>query len=294
MSEDAEAAFAAVADELRVRILRELWDADGPLSFSELRERVGVRDSGRFNYHLGELRGRFVEKDGDAGGYDLRFAGRKLVGGLHSGAYTEAAEPVGPQPVDGSCVVCGGDLQAVYEDEHGTVECTDCGVSVIQTEVPPAFVDGREDDLAAAVDGYVRTTLRSFLDGFCPTCSGPTGGRLTDAGEVGPLADRDRLGPLAAVTCERCGASFSGLAAWVAIDHPAVLAFYDDHDRSVRETPLWRLDWMTDAEWVDGNGSDDDDDDRVVVVPVELDDEVLRLTVADDLGVAAVERTETD
>jgi DNA-binding transcriptional ArsR family regulator len=109
MNEDAEAAFAAVADELRVGILRELWHADEPLSFSELRERVGVRDSGRFNYHLGELRGRFVEKTGD--GYDLRFAGRKLVGGLHSGAYTEEAEPVGPQPVDGSCVACGGDLE---------------------------------------------------------------------------------------------------------------------------------------------------------------------------------------
>src|SRR6056297_2984300 len=181
MSEDAEAAFAAVADELRVRILRELWDADEPLSFSELRERVGVRDSGRFNYHLGELRGRFVEKAEDAGGYDLRFAGRKLVGGLHSGAYTEEAAPVGPQPVEGSCVACGGDLEAVYEDQVGKVDCTDCEVTLIQTGVPPAFVDGREDDLAGAVDGYVRTTSRSFLDGFCPTCSGTTAGHLEDS-----------------------------------------------------------------------------------------------------------------
>jgi hypothetical protein len=278
MNEDAEAAFAAVADELRVRILRELWNADDTLSFSELRERVGVRDSGRFNYHLGELRGRFVEKDEDAGGYDLRFAGRKLVGGLHSGAYTEAAEPVGPQPVDGSCVACGGDLEAVYEDQTGKVDCTDCEVTLIQTGVPPAFVDGREDDLAAAVDGYVRTTSRSFLDGFCPTCSGPTGGRLEDS----------EYGPQAVVECERCGASFYGLAAWVGVDHPAVVSFYDDHDRSVRDTELWRLDWLADAAWVDGA-----DGDRVTVT-VELDGEALRLTVADDLAATAVERTETD
>lgn len=279
MSEDAETAFAAVADELRVRILRELWDADDPLSFSELRERVGVRDSGRFNYHLGELRGRFVEKtDDDDGGYGLRFAGRKLVGSLHSGAYTGAAESVGPQPVDGSCVACGGSLEAVYEDEEGKVDCTDCEVTLIQTGVPPAFVDGREDDLAAAVDGYVRTTLRSFLDGFCPHCSGPTAGRLRDSDH----------GPQAVVECERCGATFMGLAAWVGMDHPAVVSFYDDHDRSVRDTALWRLDWLVDAEWVDGAAGDR------ATVAVELADDRLRLTVADDLAVTAVERTETD
>ena len=278
MTDDAEEAFAAVADELRVRILRELWDADDPLSFSELRERVGVRDSGRFNYHLGELRGRFVEKD-DAGGYDLRFAGRKLVGSLYSGAYTKAAKSVGPQPVDGSCVACGGSLEAVYEDEAGKVDCTDCEVTLIQTGVPPAFVDGREDDLAAAIDGYVRTTLRSFLDGFCSTCSGPTTGRLRDS----------EYGPQAVVECERCGASFRGLAAWVGVDHPAVVSFYDDHDRSVRDTALWHIDWLADAEWVgDGNAADR------AAVTVELDDEQVRLTVDANLAVTAVERTETD
>lgn len=276
MSEDAEAAFAAVADELRVRILRELWDAGDPLSFSELRARVDVRDSGRFNYHLGELRGRFVEKR--EGGYDLRYAGRKLVGGLHSGAYTEETEPVGPQPVDGSCVACGGALEATYEDQVGKVDCRDCDVTLIQTGVPPAFVDGREDDLAAAVDGYVRTTLRSFLDGFCPTCSGPTAGRL-EAGE-------NEMGPRAVVECERCGTSFYGLAAWVVVDHPAVLSFYDDHCRSVRDTPLWRLDWLDASEW-DGGSRDR------AAVTVQLDGEALRLTVDDALAVADVDRAET-
>ncbi|MDL0124366.1 helix-turn-helix domain-containing protein [Halobacterium salinarum] len=276
MTDDAEAAFSAVADELRVRILRELWDADDPLSFSELRERVDVQDSGRFNYHLGELRGLFVEQTED--GYDLRFAGRKLVGSLHSGVYTETGGMVGPQSVDGTCVLCGSDLEAVYEDQVGKVDCTDCEVTIIQTGVPPAFVDGREDDLAAAIDGYVRTTSRSLLDGFCPTCSGPTAGHL---------AEND-YGPQAVVNCERCGISFSGLAAWVAVDHPAVLSFYDDHDRSVRDTPLWHLDWLADAEWVDGAAGDR------ATVEVRLDDERLRVTVTDDLAVTAVDRAQTD
>ncbi|QZP36466.1 DUF7347 domain-containing protein [Halobaculum magnesiiphilum] len=74
---DAADALSALASEHRIAILRELAAADGPLSFSTLRERVGMRDTGRFNYHLGELRGRFVrERDG---GYVLGHAGERVV-----------------------------------------------------------------------------------------------------------------------------------------------------------------------------------------------------------------------
>jgi hypothetical protein len=167
MSDAAEDACGAVADETRVRMLRALWDADDPLSCRELRDRVDVRDSGRFNYHLGELRGRFVEKRED--GYALRFAGRELVGALHSGVFTEDAS-VDPAPVDGDCVVCGGPLEAAYEDEQARVTCLDCGAHALSVEIPPAFVDGREDDLATAIDGYVRTMARQFAAGFCSAC----------------------------------------------------------------------------------------------------------------------------
>ena len=40
-----------------------------PPGFSDLRTRVGVRDGGRFSYHLRKLRGRLVERTGD--GYAL-------------------------------------------------------------------------------------------------------------------------------------------------------------------------------------------------------------------------------
>jgi DNA-binding HxlR family transcriptional regulator len=66
MSRDREAvartaaeAFEVLGNEIRTAMVLELADA-GPLSFSELRERVGVTDSGRFNYHLEKLVGRFV------------------------------------------------------------------------------------------------------------------------------------------------------------------------------------------------------------------------------------------
>jgi ribosomal protein S27AE len=269
MSEDAEAAFAAVADELRVRILRELWDADGPLSFSELREAVGVDDSGRFNYHLGELRGRFVEKTGD--GYDLRYAGRRLVGALHSGVYTDEAT-VEPTAVDGECVRCGGRLEAAYEDEQARVTCTDCGIHVVSVGIPPAFVDGREDDLATAIDGYVRTMSRQFVAGFCSSCRGRTSGRL----------ERDEEhGPRAVLECERCGNSFHGFVTAAVIDHSEVLSFYRDHGLNARDVPIWEMDWVYEAE-LDG-------DRAVVTVPLGGDE--LELTVDDSLSVVAAERT---
>ena len=88
-SYDPAAAFALLGDATRLRILRELWEAqrDAPdegVPFEALRERAGVDDSGRFNYHLGKLTGRFVERGDD--GYRLRFAGvpfaRLFVGGF--------------------------------------------------------------------------------------------------------------------------------------------------------------------------------------------------------------------
>jgi DNA-binding transcriptional ArsR family regulator len=65
-------AFAALGDETRVDVLRALVDArrenpdDPEVSFSELQARVGVEDSGRFDDHLGKLRGRYVESEDGA------------------------------------------------------------------------------------------------------------------------------------------------------------------------------------------------------------------------------------
>ena len=72
-------AFDLLSDETRLRIVRELAAADpDPLAFSALCGRLGVRDTGRFNYHLGRLRGRLVEKR--EGGYVLTCEGSRLAG----------------------------------------------------------------------------------------------------------------------------------------------------------------------------------------------------------------------
>lgn len=71
--------FTLLSDETRVRIVLALDEApdDRPLRFSELRSAVGVRDGGRFNYHLDRLCGRLVEKTDD--GYALSREGERVA-----------------------------------------------------------------------------------------------------------------------------------------------------------------------------------------------------------------------
>ncbi|WP_227380085.1 winged helix-turn-helix domain-containing protein [Haladaptatus halobius] len=75
--ETAVDALSTLASEHRIAILRALATAEKPLTFSELRERVGIRDTGRFNYHLSKLRERFVHETDD--GYDLGHAGERVI-----------------------------------------------------------------------------------------------------------------------------------------------------------------------------------------------------------------------
>jgi DNA-binding transcriptional ArsR family regulator len=51
---DPAEAFAVVGNETRLAILEALWRSpERPVTFSDLRRRVGMRDSAQFNYHLG-------------------------------------------------------------------------------------------------------------------------------------------------------------------------------------------------------------------------------------------------
>jgi len=96
--------LALLGHELRIEILRALADADRPLPFSTLRERVDERDAGRFNYHLTELCRYFVRETDD--GYELGPAGTRVVdvsGHAADGGATPATDPT----ADGECPVCG-------------------------------------------------------------------------------------------------------------------------------------------------------------------------------------------
>ena len=96
-------ALEVLGNETRMAILQELADADRTLSFSDLRERVGTRDTGKFNYHLRKLCAYFVRQT--EGGYELGHAGTRVIAAAETnnkpvaGADSASAEE--------SCPVCG-------------------------------------------------------------------------------------------------------------------------------------------------------------------------------------------
>ncbi|WP_436908077.1 ArsR/SmtB family transcription factor [Halosimplex marinum] len=111
--DDPAEAFELLGDETRLAILRTLADADEPLTFTRLRERCGVTDSGRFSYHLRRLCEYFVRETAD--GYELGPAGSRVI------AVTgEAGDVAGDHSAD------AGGSEA---DAAATDECPVCGES---------------------------------------------------------------------------------------------------------------------------------------------------------------------
>ncbi|WP_160135527.1 DUF7347 domain-containing protein [Halococcus salsus] len=86
-----EEGLAELGNEVRLRVLIALSDAlrddGGPVSFSELRDRVGYEDDGNFGYHLKRLRGSFIRKTDQ--GYVLQERGLAIVGTIFAGTLTE-------------------------------------------------------------------------------------------------------------------------------------------------------------------------------------------------------------
>ncbi|WP_254538468.1 ArsR/SmtB family transcription factor [Halomarina litorea] len=174
-------AFAVLGNETRFGILRALGEVDGPCSFSHLRDRVGVADSGQFNYHLDRLVGHFVEHTDE--GYGLRRAGERVVEAVLSGAVTEAPV-VAPTTVDRPCQYCGAPVGITYDEERVRVYCTECeGIYGERSEVdgaghlgtlfvPPAGLHDRSaSELLQAAYVWGELSVMAATNGVCPRCA---------------------------------------------------------------------------------------------------------------------------
>ena len=98
---DPTGALDVLGNEIRMAILRELADAERTLSFTELRERVGVRDTGKFNYHLTRLCAYFVRQT--EAGYELGHAGSRVITAADVGSKDERIEAAD----EDCCSICG-------------------------------------------------------------------------------------------------------------------------------------------------------------------------------------------
>lgn len=275
-------AFERVAHEARLAIIRSLDEAEGPLSFAELRKRSGIEDPGQFNYHLRKLDGRFVKKREP--GYSLAPAGKRIVGAVLSGGYTMAmdAEPV---RMEATCNFCGGGLETRFDEDQILITCRECGFDVTTPEIPPGILDGVDRERAPAiVDQWLRRNYVSAAYGFCPKCDGQVDRTLTLPGEeAAPDWFEGDIAPATLVTtCSRCGHWWHSVIEHAVLTHPAVVAFHFDHGVDLRETPTWDLDWLE-----PNTATVTDEDPLRVAVPITVADETRRFVFDRDLDLVA-------
>lgn len=246
-----EATFGLLANEIRLDILRTLWELyvedpspnPDPVQFSTLRERVGVRDSGQFHYHLDELVPQFVTHHED--GYALTYAGGTVVGAGFSGVYSDGDTTLEPKTI-GDCSACGGTRSVRYEQGHAVVECDSCDARLI-TSAPPILVAAHDADEAPDPIGvFTQTQLQQTVRGFCYLCNGPVEGAVAESSLDDDTDGTD--GVKLVYECTECGAPFFTSATTAVVEHPAVVSLLHDAGIDYRQIPSWGIRQALDSE----------------------------------------------
>ncbi|QPV62270.1 helix-turn-helix transcriptional regulator [Halosimplex litoreum] len=280
-------AFGALGGETRLAVVRAL-DAASPRAFSELVEATDADTSAGFAYHLRQLTDRFVRQRADER-YELTDAGRSVARAVAADTYTASVDR---DPVDLTepCPLCDDDgLVAAVADNVTEVGCERCDGTVLRLSLPPGgYADRGSDEFADAIDAHHRRRIDSFGEGVCPECAGPVSTRIEPVAGCDSEGDQrdervsderrgnDEYVPVQAVYgCETCGADLRCPIALTLLDHPAVVAFYHDHDSDVRDRPIWNVG----SEWRERVVSRDP---WCIVVSVRLDGDDLVCYVAGD------------
>lgn len=270
-------AFTLLGNETRLDTIRALWAAEGTLSFSELHDAVGLEDSGQFNYHLKQLVGNYVEHG--PSGYQLSPAGRHVMSAILAGA-VDRSPRLGTIPIEGACVHCGGTLEAEFE-AVGTVSCQDCGRSLMTDAFPPAGGVGRDrSEIPRAFDIWLRNRSLIARQGICPQCAAPVDTTV----EFHTKRDLPIRG---SHRCRNCKHEESGPIYVYVLDHPAVVSLFYDHGIDIRTVPYWELRHY----FTEFSATVDSEDPLRISVTVPVEDDSLRLTLDETLGVVAVDES---
>lgn len=297
-------AFAALGNETRMDILRALWEAEEPLSFSDLREAAGVEDPGNFHYHLERLTDHFVQQADER--YSLRGAGEQVIRAVLAGAITENPT-FGPAELDSKCPYCGGPAEALYEDETFTARCTQCqGLTeseqyspgtFMEYMFPPAGVLNRTpDEILAVAHVLYDAKITAMFERVCPECAGPVkfdfeicpDHELRDDGLCETCETRRAvwLHPV----CRNCRYSRS-FPVWFAVAmNPTVIAFYEDHGAPWDRVPFSKLTWENAPYVSDISEKVLARDPPSVRIGIPIDEEELNVTIDHNLSVTEVTR----
>ncbi|WP_126662666.1 winged helix-turn-helix domain-containing protein [Haloterrigena salifodinae] len=215
-------AFSILNHEIRLEILLALledWDAvyTEPKSYAELMDAVGMRDSGKFNYHLDKLRGVYVREVED--GYVPTASVTALYRTVLAHRPTERREFESSE-IESACPRCEAALVLCYERGFATVDCPAC--EEWDGFTYPFPKNGLEEQDAGAIARTVARRARRDIGlaraGQCPFCAGATTVTLrlealesdNDGGSDGngdaggaEIADCGR-DPWVEITCDDC------------------------------------------------------------------------------------------
>ncbi|MFC6989355.1 winged helix-turn-helix domain-containing protein [Haloplanus sp. GCM10025708] len=281
-------AFTLLADRTRIKILRALGDASEPgvpetLTFSELRQRADVSGSGRFNYHLQQLLGHFVEDTDD--GYRLRYAGKRVYQSIKTGTFTERVQ-VERFELSSSCHVCGTRQAAAYRDSMFHVRCPDCDAQCYKYFVPPSTViDRSKTELLHAANDRIQREIGAMAKGVCPWCCARLTSRVLPPDAEMPLRDNPAIQHRVLHSCETCDGSVYTRLGGLVVSHPAVVSFFYDHGVDVSEKLLWTMAFAS----TDERTTVVSEDPWRASVTVECEGDELRLVLDDAPSVVRVE-----
>lgn len=272
-------AFSLLSHDDRLATVVAMFTAECEwVPFSTLRERVDVRDTGRFRYHLSRLRPRLVEQSTD--GYRLTRRGRRAARVMHRGTLT--ADPTTRTvslPED--CVRCAGGLVLSYAEQFGTVTCEDCGRWFVRYLLPPGTTASSDaDDLPAKLDTRCRELRHAGNRGVCSLCTGEMAARL--------VPESEQYGHPGHVhyDCANCECEFTSTVGAAHAEHAAITAFCYEHGEDPAATPLWALDFAFDPECL----SVTEDPEPRAELAIERAADELVVSVGPDAGVERVER----
>jgi hypothetical protein len=279
---DPAGVFALLGDQTRLGIVTALYDVslETPAAFSAVYDRIDMRDTAQFNYHLDRLVPHFVSKTDD--GYELTERGKRIARVIVAETLTGGPAD-GPFDLEGECYACGAAaLQGTYEDERFGVTCTACDVVLPSAPVPPSVVRPREPDaVGAAVDRWARAQVDLAARGSCPTCGGPVEPLLVEDASYGVDFD-----VLAAFECRACSRRTTTTFGALAIRHPAVRAFHRRRGADLADRRYWEIGQFVAHEHVTLEPGDP----LRVCVSFHHDDDTIHVYFDDTLGIT---RTET-
>ncbi len=296
----ADEAFVVLGNETRLQMLKILCEADSPLAYSELFDRIEYDDSANFTYHLEKLVGHFVRKTEE--GYLPRLAGRRIVETIFSGIVTDTPV-IERTDVGGNCMYCGNSREMAYYDEVAVVYCRACEGQIGElaekwpicnsdivgyVSVPPAGVyDRSPTEVLEAAGIWTIADVQAIVRGVCPRCSAPIDRSAQvcadhDAGEKFCEQCDHQFAVRVAVSCTNCTFSTRSPYPTHAVSNLDLIGFMADHGIDPFASNGFHLSAAK--------------EEVLSVDPLEArytftaDDESIALTVDEDLSVVDVSR----